>query len=114
MNPVSKFILQDRIKETLSSIPESTLYEVITALDKIGALNPEWNGEAPKTKDEIATQAVNKLPKSFSMVSPMFQGTVYYTTQGEYIGYKDENDNLRIFAKSEKDLMKKVKKYSKN
>lgn len=115
MNPISKFILQDKLKETFSStIPDSTLFEVITTLDKLGALNPNWDGSAPKTKEEITTQVNNKLPKSFSMVSPMFQGTVTYTTQGEYIGYKDESDNLRIFAKNEKDLMKKVKKYSKN
>ncbi len=113
MNPVNKLILKEKIKESISNIADSDLYEIILTLDKIGALNENWDGEKKKEPSESSQTTDGKLPKSFYMVSPMFQGNVSYTTHGEYIGYKDDNNNVRIFAKSEKDLLKKVKKYKK-
>lgn len=114
MNPVNKLILKEKIKESISNITDSDLYEVILILDKLGALNENWDGEKKQQPvDSSQTNDNSKLPKSFYMVSPMFQGNVSYTTHGEYIGYKDDSNNVRIFAKSEKDLLKKVKKYKK-
>lgn len=115
MNPVNKLILKEKIKESITNIADSDLYEIILTLDKIGALNDNWDGEKKQESSEPSTNSdnSNKLPKSFHMVSPMFQGNVSYATHGEYIGYKDDNGNIRIFAKSEKDLLKKVKKYKK-
>lgn len=114
MNPVNKLILKEKIKESMSNLSDSDLYEIILTLDKLGALNENWDGEKKQTPTETSqTVDDSKLPKSFYMVSPMFQGNVSYTTHGDYIGYKDDSNNIRIFAKSEKDLMKKVKKYRK-
>lgn len=114
MNPVNKLILKEKIKESVSNIADSDLYEIILILDKLGALNENWDGEKKQeSTDSSQVNDNNKLPKSFYMVSPMFQGNVSYTTHGEYIGYKDDSNNIRIFAKSEKDLLKKVKKYKK-
>lgn len=110
MNPAEKFILRDRLKEKLPSLTDDVLYDIISELDKLGALAKTWefqaNGILPK--DE---KPKSGLPQTFNMVSPMWSGKVSLVQRENFIGYQDDNQNVRIYGKSEKDVLKKITKY---
>lgn len=84
------------------------IYKVVEELDKVNALNSLW------LLDDEKTEVENKPPSSFYMVSPLFQGKVLYVNKGSWVGYTDDDGNVRLQAKNDRLLMKKILKYQRN
>ncbi len=110
MNPAEKFLLRDALKIKMPALTDDIIYDIITNLDKLGALAKEWNANTESTKDE---KPQSGLPQSFNMVSPMWQGYVTLVTREGFFGYQDGEGNVRLFDKTEKGLSRKILKYRK-
>jgi len=113
MNPAIKFILRDKLKEKLPTLTDDVAYNVLLELDKLGALSEEWDGVS-KTEKEIKTKETkSSLPDSFNMVSPLWSGYVSLITREGFFCYQDNDGNVRLHGKSERELSKKIIKYRK-
>jgi len=109
MNPVHKLNLQDKLKEMDSDLDADVIYRVLTALDKLRVLPDVWSVDPHVINEKIG----NTLPKTISIVTPMWGGIVYLIKKDNYFAYQDENNNVRIYDKTEKGLAKKLNKYKK-
>lgn len=113
MNPAAKFILRDKLKEKLPTLTDDVLYSVISELEKLGALNKEWDETGMNPAEAKETKASKGLPQSFNMVSPMWSGNVSLVEREGFICYQDGEKNVRLHSRSERDMAKKVLKYRK-
>lgn len=112
MNPAAKFILRDKIKERFPTLTDDITYELLSELDKLGALKNDWDETGMNLKEnEVKTS--KELPKSFNMVSPMWSGNVFLVEREGFICYQDSENNVRLHSGSEKDMFKKILKYRK-
>ena len=113
MNQTEKFLLKMQLKEKFPALTDELLYEIVSELDKLKVLSTPQK-EKTHNHENTSTGSKNPLPKSFIMISPLWSGEVRFKTQGTLLGYEDENGNFRLYASTEKDLIKKVKKYKKD
>lgn len=111
MNPASKFILRDKLKEKFSELTDDVIYNIISELDKMNALNE--NLESTPNKGLIEERPAKGLPTTFNMISPLWKGKVTLIQKEGFYGYKDSEGNVRLHAATERDLLKKVAKYNK-
>ncbi len=113
MNPAAKFILKDKLKEKLPTLTDDVLYNIISELDKLGALAKEWDETESNPAVVKETKANKGLPQSFNMVSPMWSGNVSLIEREGFICYQDGEKNVRLHSRSERDMAKKILKYRK-
>ena len=107
MNPIHKLNLQDKVKELNPSLNPDVIYQVLTVLEKLKVLPDTWNSDPHVINEKIE----DKLPKSITIVTPMWQGVVYLVRKENYFAYQDEQHNVRLYEKTEKGLIKKLNKY---
>jgi hypothetical protein len=124
MDIINRFILLNKLKEKLTiSIDDNTLSVILQQLDKLNALNDNWtennNSTINTNTDNINNStekseklSKNKLPQSFHLKTPLFQGQVHLSIDEGMFCYRDDYDNIRLYDKTEKGLLKKVQKYS--
>lgn len=125
MDIINRFILLNKLKEKLTTeIDDQTLSNILQQLDKLNALNDNWVeqvGEEKQKKenhplvenDDLSKNSNNnKLPKTFYLKTPLYQGQVYLSIENGGFCYKDDYDNIRLYDRTDKGLLKKVKKYS--
>lgn len=107
MSPELKKQLTEAVKKNKPQYDVPTVYNIIEALEQLNALNPFWTLEQKSV--EVSDL---KLPFRFKMISPLYQGYVTYKSLSEtQKAYVDGNGEVRILAKSDKELQKKMAKY---
>lgn len=106
-NETKSYLVKEVVQET--NVDSKAVETIIDYLCKNGAINLFWSPENRQIKQ------TNKLeiPKKFHMVSPLFKGIVNYIEREGWVGYADENGNVRIQAPNTKALAKKIVKYAK-
>lgn len=116
MNPILRIQIINEIKQDLPNLDESTVYEVIYALDKKGYLNsPSINNDSQG--DKVISNKKNQnfnCPETFFMVSPLWQGKVNLIKKEDFVGYEDEYKKIRLHAPNLQLLAKRVQKYMKD
>jgi len=100
-----------QLKVKFPTLTDELLYELISELDNMKVLSTPKEIHESTTPNIISKEL---LPKTFKMISPLWGGWVYFKRTEGLLGYEDENKNLRLWANTEKDLIKKVKKYKKD
>lgn len=110
MNPAEKFILRDKLKEKFPELTDDVVYNIISELDKMNALNKTLETSNKGIESERPSKG---LPATFNMISPLWKGKVTLIQKEGFYGYKDSEGNVRLHATTERDLMKKVAKYNK-
>lgn len=83
---------------------------VIDSLIDKGAINLFW---MPENREFKAQKTVLEVPQKFFMSSPLFKGMVNYIERQGWVGYEDQDGNVRVQASSVKQLAKKIVKYAK-
>jgi hypothetical protein len=78
--------------------------EVLDILEDIGAINPFWAASSEIEKE-------GELPKSFTMISPLFKGLVTLIEKRGHLFYIDGSAQVRLEAINERAMLKKIKKY---
>lgn len=112
MTPAARFILRDKLKETIPDLTDDVLFQILSELNKLGALVEVWD-ETSTNPIRTNSPQESSLPDKFYMVAPMWNGEVFLAKQGDYFVYKDSEGSVRVMSKSERDLKKKIAKYRK-
>ena len=105
--------IKNHLVVEVSQVTETDSKHVETIIDgliELGAINLFWSPTSRNFKEQ---EKVLEVPKKFFMVSPLFKGMVNYIERQGWVGYEDQEKNVRIQAPSVKLLAKKIIKYAK-
>lgn len=109
MTEETKIDLVKQVAQTTETVPD-LVETIIEELQKLGALNLFW---APENRSFNEKTTTLEVPKKFMMISPLFKGMVDYIEREGWVGYKDQEGNVRVQAPNLKALAKKIVKYAK-
>lgn len=110
MQREDKQVLIKEIAANTAITDPAQIESVLDHLIEVGALNLFWT--APN-RNFTAESTDLELPQKFYMASPLFKGMVTYVSREGWVGYQDEERNVRIQASNKRQLAKKIAKYAK-
>ena len=73
MDPMTKFIIRDQLKEKFPALTDELLYNLISELDKMKVLH---SFREPKQESLNPSPINSSLPRTFKMISPLWSGYV--------------------------------------